>query len=291
MSEELDDEVTSINSIYGENTLEEHSNASPRYALIFPSQPGISVRIEFPEDYPNTPPSIPGTQSVSSNVAKGEGSYFVVLVRDVLAEIYTPGAPCIFDLIEEVGARVQQLGPTQSSGSSEQQVADTDGQRSTTSQHAGLKSDNDHQSLRVLGEEPPWMLSEVVTDKKSVFVARAAPVTSIDQAKRYFAHLLATDKKVAKATHNITAWRIRGQNGVQYQDCDDDGETAAGGRVLHLLELMGVWDAMIVVTRWYGGVELGPDRFRIINQTARDAIVRAGLGQEVGKDGKKKGKK
>ena len=241
MSEELDDEVTSINSIYGENTLIKLSDASPGYALIFPSQPGISVRIEFPEDYPNTPPSIPGTQSVSSNVAKGEGSYFVELVRDVLAEIYIPSAPCIFDLIEEVGERAQQLGPTLGSGRSEQQVAETDGQQSTMSQQAGLTSDNHHQSLQVLGEEPPWTLSEVVTEKKSVFVARAVPVTSIDQAKRYLAHLLATDKKVAKATHNITAWRIRGENGIQYQDCDDDGETAAGGRVLHLLELMGLW--------------------------------------------------
>ena len=103
--------------------------------------------------------------------------------------------------------------------------------------------------------------------------------------------MLATDKKVVKATHNITAWRVRGENGVQYQDCDDDGETAAGGRVLHLLELMGVWDAMVVVTRWYGGVQLGPDRFRIINQTARDALVSGGFTQEAQKDSKKKSKK
>lgn len=143
-----------------------------------------------------------------------------------------------------------------------------------------------------LGDNPPWSLSEVISEKKSVFIARAAPVTSVEQAKQYLAHLLATDKKVAKATHNITAWRIRGQNGVQYQDCDDDGETAAGGRLLHLLELMGVWDAMVVVTRWYGGVQLGPDRFRIINQTARDALVQAGFSQDAAKDGgKKKGKK
>lgn len=75
---------------------------------------------------------------------------------------------------------------------------------------------------------------------------------------------------------------------MQYQDCDDDGETAAGGRILHLLELMGVWDAMVVVTRWYGGIHLGPDRFRIINQTARDAIVKAGFAQHGAKEGTKK---
>ena len=117
------------------------------------------------------------------------------------------------------------------------------------------ESSDRHQVLDILGEEPPWTLSEVVTEKKSVFVARAAPVSSPDQAKQYLGHLLVTDKKVAKATHNISAWRIQGENGVQYQDCNDDGETAAGGRVLHLLDLMNVWNTMVIVTRWYGGVQ------------------------------------
>ena len=290
MSEELEDEVTSINSIYGEDTLTKLADAPTGYALNFPSQPGISIRIEFPENYPDTPPSVPGTQSVSGDLAKGEGTYFVEVVRDVLAEIYTPGAPCIFDLVEEVGVRIQQLGGPSSAGSTGPQAAEADGQDYDSSHRTDLSSD-DAQPIQILGEEPPWILSEVVTEKKSVFVARAAPVTSVDQAKQYLAHLLATDKKVAKATHNITAWRIRGENGVQYQDCDDDGETAAGGRVLHLLELMGVWDVMVVVTRWYGGVQLGPDRFRIINQTARDAVLGAGFGQDGSKGGKKKGKK
>lgn len=147
--------------------------------------------------------------------------------------------------------------------------------------------------LDELGYPPPWTTSEPVSEKKSVFIARAAPVLSVDEAKSYLAHLLATDKKVAKATHNITAWRIRGENGVQFQDCDDDGEDAAGGRVLHVLELMGVWDVMVVVSRWYGGVKLGPDRFRLINQCARDAVVKGGFAavEEEKATGKKKGKK
>ncbi|KAK3714011.1 hypothetical protein LTR37_008040 [Vermiconidia calcicola] len=291
MLEDLEDEVSSINSIYGENTLAQISNEPRINALTFSSQPAISLRLEFPEDYPDAPPSILGTQSIGEHVAKGEGSYLVELVRETLAEVYSPGAPCVFDLIEEVGSRLQQLGIDQSSRNEEQQAAQADGQQYQADQTNALKSDG-QQPLEPLGEEPPWNFSEVVTEKKSIFVARSAAVTSVDQAKQYLAHLLATDRKVAKATHNITAWRIRGENGTQYQDCDDDGETAAGGRVLHLLELMGVWNAMVVVTRWYGGVQLGPDRFRIINQTARDALVSGGLTLETGKDGnKKKGKR
>lgn len=290
MSQELLDEVTSINSIYGDNTLASITPESALYALSLPTQAAISLRVEFPANYPDAPPSILGTQSIGDNVAKGDGTYLVELLREVLAEVYTPGAPCIFDLIEEADQRLQQLGLDASSKDEEQQAAQANGQ--ATDSHPQHSNSDGSQPMEELGDPPPWTLSEVITEKKSVFIARSAPVTSIGQARQSLAHMLATDKKVAKATHNITAWRIRGENGVQYQDCDDDGETAAGGRLLHLLELMGVWDAMVVVSRWYGGVQLGPDRFRIINQTARDALLKGGFAAEAGKDnGKKKGKK
>lgn len=295
MSEELQDEVTSINSIYGDDTFISVSETSPIYALSLPAQPAISLRIEFPSDYPDAPPSVLGTQHVGDEIPKGEGTTIVELVRSVLAEIYSPGSPCIFDLIEESGQRLQQLGLDQSSKDQEQQAAQANGQHQTHHpvDNSSEAHADDRQPLDEIGEPPPWTLSEIITEKKSVFIARAAPVDSVEQAKTYLAHLLATDKKVAKATHNITAWRIRGENGVQFQDCDDDGEDAAGGRLLHLLELMNVWGTMVVVSRWYGGVKLGPDRFRIINQCARDAVVRGGFApSEDGKDGgKKKGKK
>lgn len=44
------------------------------------------------------------------------------------------------------------------------------------------------------------------------------------------------------------------------QDNDDDGEAAAGGRIAHLMQLMEVVNVLVVVSRWYGGVKLGPDR-------------------------------
>ncbi|EME43656.1 hypothetical protein DOTSEDRAFT_54412 [Dothistroma septosporum NZE10] len=290
MSEELQDEVTSINSIYGDDTLsliESHI-----YALSLPAQPEVSLRLEFPSDYPDAPPSVLGTQHIGDAIAKGEGTAILELVRDVLAEIYTPGTPSIFELIETVGERLQQLGLDWSSKDEEQQNAQTNSQH-LHSEFDELEMSDERQTLDELGDPPPWTTSEPVTEKKSVFVARAAPVSSVNEAKSYLAHLLATDKKVAKATHNITAWRIRGENGVQFQDCDDDGEDAAGGRLLHLLELMNVWDAMVVVSRWYGGVKLGPDRFRLINQCARDAVLQGGfaVAEQEKSTGKKKGKK
>lgn len=291
MSEELLDEITSINSIYGDDTLTATAEDSRIYALTLPIRSNISLRTEFPADYPDAPPSILGTQHIGDNVAKGEGQQIVDCIRAVLAEIYIPGSPCIFDLIEEGGQKLQQLGlDAGGAREEEQQASQANGQ--DHDQYGGQESYSDeHQSLDDLGDAPPWVLSDVVTEKKSVFLARAAEVHSVDEAKSYLAHLLATDKKAAKATHNITAWRIQGENGVQFQDCDDDGESAAGGRLLHLLELMGVWNAMVVVTRWYGGIHLGPDRFRLINQAARDAMVKGDFTSEAPKENKDAGKK
>lgn len=70
-------------------------------------------------------------------------------------------------------------------------------------------------------------------------------------------------------------------------DYDDDGESQAGARLKHLLEILELENVMVVVTRWYGGTLLGPDRFKHINQAARDALELAGFLDEDKKEGKK----
>ena len=299
MDSALEDECQAINAIYTESTLVVLSQNPTICSLDLPGEVNISLRLEFPPDYPDAPPSILGTQSVGDNVAKGQGSHAVDLARDILAEVYQCGSPCIFDLVEEVSQRLQQYDDplsSQSQGTQEQQDAQGRGQQPSSDVESPDDPPVDQmQSLDLLSDkEPPWILSDAFTEKKSVFIARAAVVSSPSEAKSFLAHLLATDKKVAKASHNITAWRIHGPNETAFQDCDDDGETAAGGRLLHLMQLMDLWDVMVVVTRWYGGVHLGPDRFRLINTAARDAFVKGGYVKDASKpdtSNKKKGKK
>jgi hypothetical protein len=205
-------------------------------------------------------------------------------VRSVLAEVYRPGEPCIYDLLED--ARTALESAEEHGDIHLHDVTVEQSKEENVDSHAAASSTAD------LGPEPPWIVAMPITEKKSVFLARVAPVSSPAQAKQYVAHLLATDRKAARATHNMTAWRIQGTNDTSYQDCDDDGETAAGGRMLHLMQLMDVWNVMVVVTRWYGGIHLGPDRFRLINTAAREALILGGFVKDP-KDGdsKKKGKK
>lgn len=275
----IQDELTSINSIFDEGTLVAIDEATRTFSLRIPSLPSIILRIEFPADYPDAPISVLGTQSVGDDVPKGMGARIVDVVRDVLAQIYRPGEACIYDLLEEVREAIEELGDDQET------IADETARSERISHGATNLAP---EPAADIGPEPPWIIAPAITEKKSVFLARCAPVSSPAQARQYVAHLLATDKKAARATHNMTAWRIRGPNETSYQDCDDDGETAAGSRMLHLMQLMGVWDVMVIVTRWYGGVHLGPDRFRIINTTAREALVLGGYTKDSKQDDAKK---
>lgn len=282
-SDAIEDELTSINAIFGEKTLLPIDVDARLFSLRLPSFSSIVLRIEFPADYPDAPPSILGTQSVGDDVPKGMGSRAVGVVRDMLAQGYRPGEACIYDLLEdtrEALEKAEEQGGFHINDQAEEQSQEQDTSHATRSSTADF------------GPEPPWIVGDPISEKKSVFLARVAPVSSPQQAKQYVQHLLATDKKAAKATHNMTSWRIKGPNDTVFQDCDDDGETAAGSRMLHLMQLMDVWNVMVVVTRWYGGVHLGPDRFRLINTAAREALILGGFAKD-NKDepSKKKGKK
>lgn len=50
--------------------------------------------------------------------------------------------------------------------------------------------------------------------------------------------VLLQDNKIRRASHNMVAYRIAlPGSGTFIQDYDDDGETAAGSRMLHLLQV------------------------------------------------------
>lgn len=55
-------------------------------------------------------------------------------------------------------------------------------------------------------------------------------------------------------------------------DNDDDGEDAAGSRLAHLLEMRKDDGVIVVVSRWYGGILLGPKRFAHITNVARKLL-------------------
>ncbi|MFN4130695.1 MAG: YigZ family protein [Paracoccaceae bacterium] len=99
-------------------------------------------------------------------------------------------------------------------------------------------------------------LDKVVNDRGSRYAVTGGVVAGRAEIDA-FVRDLKREKKFAKATHNTWAAILSDGGPVK----NDDGESGAGAVILKMLEREGLADCVVVVTRWYGGVHLGGDRF------------------------------
>ena len=109
-------------------------------------------------------------------------------------------------------------------------------------------------------------------------IAHVASVETMDHVNWVLAELLFNDKKVAKANHNMVAYRFWDTHRECWvSDNDDDGEKGAGAKLAALLEMANVTNVIVVVSRWFGGIHLGPSRFKYFASVARDALEASGF--------------
>jgi uncharacterized YigZ family protein len=89
----------------------------------------------------------------------------------------------------------------------------------------------------------------------SRFIATAAPVFSVDEAKAFIARLR---EEFADASHNVPAYLV-GHGASVIAHCSDAGEPSgtAGRPALAVLRGSGLGDVAVVVTRYFGGTKLG----------------------------------
>jgi hypothetical protein len=119
--------------------------------------------------------------------------------------------------------------------------------------------------------EAGGVVGEIIEDRKSIFQSHAIKIKNLNEINIYRNYIL-SQKKIKKATHNISAYRFTDENGNEIEDYDDDGEHDAGIRVLGILKKMKINNIFIVVTRWYGGILLHQDRFKRITDCAKFLI-------------------
>ncbi|KAG8225827.1 hypothetical protein J437_LFUL005634 [Ladona fulva] len=118
-------------------------------------------------------------------------------------------------------------------------------------------------------ETPPITHGEPITDRKSVFQGHSATIVTVGQVRSVLAKIK-ENRKIANAKHNIYAYRIYEKDKNSFiQDCDDDGEREAGKILMLLLETVDARNVIVVVTRWFGGINLGSDRYRHIKNAAK----------------------
>ena len=110
-------------------------------------------------------------------------------------------------------------------------------------------------------EHVQWVLAELLVNKNR------SNTTTTTNTTMY--------KKIRKASHNMYAYQFYDTEKACYvADNEDDGERGAGTKLASLLDLSQATNCIVIVSRWYGGIHLGPARFKYIAMAGRDALLK-----------------
>ena len=110
-------------------------------------------------------------------------------------------------------------------------------------------------------------------EKKSRFIGHVQPVENESDA---LAYIQKVKKRYYDARHNCWAYVIR-DGAVRFSDDGEPGGTA-GMPILQVLQHEGVYNAVCVVTRYFGGILLGTGGLtRAYTRGAKIALAAAGL--------------
>jgi Uncharacterized protein family UPF0029/RWD domain len=183
----LEDELLAVDAIFPE-CISRDAHSSRRLTIHPFSDNGfrvVSLTLLIPAEYPENPPVITGYIGISQSLA-----------QNILDSSWTPGEVCLYVLVDKLrelpmglNANVSQCSP--------RHTALKDIRKSD-----GSSSDDERD------REYEFAISEPIVDRKSTFVGRAMKVHSRAEARAALLWLKQHNKKIARATHNIVAWRV-----------------------------------------------------------------------------------
>ena len=93
-----------------------------------------------------------------------------------------------------------------------------------------------------------------IEEKKSRFIAHVYPVQSEEQAVSYINEV---KKKYWDARHNCYAYVLGEDAGFQRFSDDGEPQGTAGKPILDIIMKSGIYNCLIIVTRYFGGTLLG----------------------------------
>lgn len=116
-------------------------------------------------------------------------------------------------------------------------------------------------------------------EKKSIFIGHAKRVYSDEEARDFINKIKSGNKEAA---HNVYAYVIGKNLGIQRYSDDGEPQGTAGIPVLDVIKKNFVTDAVVVVTRYFGGVLLGAGGLvRAYSKAAASAIKESGIIERV----------
>lgn len=90
-------------------------------------------------------------------------------------------------------------------------------------------------------------------EKKSRFIGYCKNVSTAKEAEDFIKEIKTKHKD---ANHNVWAYNLREGSNMRYSD-DGEPQGSAGMPVLQVLKNKEIVDAVVVATRYFGGIELG----------------------------------
>ena len=113
------------------------------------------------------------------------------------------------------------------------------------------------------------------TVQGSEFIGHAAPVDSVETAEAFLAKI---EAEYDDATHNVPAYRVRADPFREYASDDGEPSGSAGKPMLSVLSGRELENVAVVVTRYYGGTNLGVGGLvRAYSRATKEAIDDAGV--------------
>lgn len=118
-----------------------------------------------------------------------------------------------------------------------------------------------------------WRSSQKLVSRSSTFLGHASPISSPTARSGLIKSLMEGKPELETASHNAWAMRTSFGNSPLVQEASfDDGESGCGKFLLELMREANITNTLVVLTRWYGGIMLGPDRWRLMRECINDAL-------------------
>jgi uncharacterized YigZ family protein len=112
----------------------------------------------------------------------------------------------------------------------------------------------------------------------SEFIGHAAPVDTIDDAEAF---IESVEDEYDDATHNVPAYRVRADPLREWSSDDGEPTGSAGKPALNVLTQRDIQNVVVVVTRYYGGTNLGIGGLvRAYSRAVKEAVDDAGVVEE-----------
>lgn len=115
-----------------------------------------------------------------------------------------------------------------------------------------------------------------IIEKKSRFIANLFYVETPQEAENKIKQI---KKKYYDAKHNCFAYITLNENEIQ-KKCSDDGEPSgtAGAPMLEILEKQSIYNVVVIVTRYFGGILLGTGGLvKAYSDSLKEAIKKSTL--------------